>query len=253
MPLSAPVRARLAKAADDNGFDLPGLPQGDWLAFASSHAPVRIWLTAVNDGLLLAGISQPQVLRALADHGVPFTSPLPPGACGARGVTHFEHLHRMLRRAFFLSRTLPDELWKRFEGRTAALPRTTEAERWVIQRVGQDIFREGLLDYWDRRCAMTGLAVPDLLRASHIKPWADCERDEERLDVWNGLLLAPHLDAAFDGGWITVADDGEVLVAPALGRDDRRQLGLDVSLRVERLADGHRKYLPWHRERWRGR
>ncbi|MDC0682621.1 HNH endonuclease signature motif containing protein [Sorangium atrum] len=50
---------------------------------------------------------------------------------------------------------------------------------------------------------MTGLAVPALLRASHIKPWADCETDAERLDVYNGILLAPHLDAAFDRGFIT--------------------------------------------------
>jgi len=28
--------------------------------------------------------------------------------------------------------------------------------------------------------------------------------DSERLDVFNGLLLAPHLDAAFYGGFITV-------------------------------------------------
>ena len=52
---------------------------------------------------------------------------------------------------------------------------------------------------------MTGLDVPELLRASHIKPWADCGTDAERLDVFNGLLLAPHLDAAFDAGFITIA------------------------------------------------
>jgi len=62
-----------------------------------------------------------------------------------------------------------------------------------------------LLDLWEGRCAVTGLAVPELLRASHIKPWADCETDAERLDVYNGFLLAPHLDAAFDLGFITVA------------------------------------------------
>ena len=54
---------------------------------------------------------------------------------------------------------------------------SSEAERLVVQRIGQNLFREGLLDLWGRalRCAATGLAVPALLRASHIKPWADCE------------------------------------------------------------------------------
>jgi hypothetical protein len=43
-----------------------------------------------------------------------------------------------------------------------------------------------------------------------------------------------------------------LLVAPGQapviqGEEDRRILGLDRSLRVDRLADGHRRYLPWHR------
>lgn len=49
---------------------------------------------------------------------------------------------------------------------------------------------------------------PELLRTSHTKPWADCDTDAELLDVLNGLPLASHLDAAFDRGFITVADDG---------------------------------------------
>jgi hypothetical protein len=68
-----------------------------------------------------------------------------------------------------------------------------------------------------------------LLRASHTKPWADCETDAERLDVYNGILLAPHLDAAFDQGFITVADDGTIVVSDALGADARTVLGLDCA------------------------
>jgi putative restriction endonuclease len=70
-----------------------------------------------------------------------------------------------------------------FEKQTAALPRATEVERLVVQRVGQDLFRNGLLDYWEGRCAITRLAVPQLLRASHIRPWADCTAEADWLDV----------------------------------------------------------------------
>ena len=154
----------------------------------------------------------------------------------------------LLRRAFQLSRTLPDELLHAFEKKVATLPKTTEAERLVVQRVGQDIFRAGLIDYWEGRCAITGLAIPELLRASHIKPWADCAADAERLDVFNGLLLAPHLDAAFDKGFITVADDGAVILSPALSDEALAILGLNQPLRLSALADGHRTYLPWHRQ-----
>lgn len=158
-------------------------------------------------------------------------------------------LHRLLRRAFQLSKALPNELLHTFEKQVAALPKTTEAERLVVQRVGQNLFRDGLLDLWEGRCAATGLAVRALLRASHIKPWADCETDAERLDVYNGILLAPHLDAAFDRGFITVQDDGAIVVSDALQADGRVILGLDRPLRARSLADGHRAYLPWHRDR----
>jgi HNH endonuclease len=94
----------------------------------------------------------------------------------------------------------------RFRARTANLPQTTEAERLVIQRVGQDVFREALLDYWGGRCPLTGITEPALLRASHIRPWAGCT-DEQRLDVHNGLLLSALWDAAFDRGLISFADD----------------------------------------------
>lgn len=152
-------------------------------------------MTAYGDVVVVA-FSQMNVWSSLAGLGASFPSPLPDGACGARGVITYDQLHHLLRRAFLLSRALPDELWKAFAEKTAALPRTTEAERLVVQRVGQDMFRVGLLDFWDGRCAITGLAVPALLRASHVKPWAACELDAERLDVFNGFLLAAHLDAA---------------------------------------------------------
>ena len=116
-----------------------------------------------------------------------------------------------------------------------------------MQRVGQDIFRRGLLEYWDGRCAITGLAVPELLRASHIKPWAACETDAERLDIFNGLLLAAHLDAAFDAGFITVAQDGAVLVSNILPFEARSVLGLHGTPQVRQLHRAHERYLPSHR------
>ena len=136
-----------------------------------------------------------------------------------------------------------------FQSQTATLPRSTEVERSIIQRVGQDIFRRGLLEYWNSRCAITDLAVPELLRASHIKPWADCENDSERLDIFNGYLLAPSLDAAFDAGFITVADTGEILVSDLLGKEARGLLGLDQVMKLRGVADEHRRYPFWHRSK----
>jgi putative restriction endonuclease len=246
--ISSVVASLIDKAAVDNGFDQELPREGDWLGFASTQCPLRIWLGTSGDGVFLAAFSHHNVTHALSGYGTLMAvSSLPKGAPGARTVIGIPALHRLLRRAFQLSKTLPDELLHTFEKTTAALPKMTEAERLVLQRVGQNIFREGLLEFWEGRCAITGLAVTPLLRASHIKPWADCQSDAERLDVYNGLLLAPQLDAAFDCGFITVADDGTVIIASELDDEARRLLGLDVPLQLHGLAEGHRTYLPWHR------
>ncbi|AKF86364.1 hypothetical protein MFUL124B02_25805 [Myxococcus fulvus 124B02] len=248
MSLSPILVSRVEKAATDNGFDQALDPEGDWLVFASTQCPLRVWLGAFGDAVFLAAFSQQNVARALDEYGTAMAAPMPKGAAGGRTVPDVPVLHRLLRRAFQLSKALPNELLHTFEKQVAALPKTTEAERLVVQRVGQNLFREGLLDLWEGRCAVTGLAVPALLRASHIKPWADCKTDAERLDVYNGILLAPHLDAAFDLGFITVQDDGAIVVGDALDADARAILGLDQPMRVRGLADGHRAYLPWHRD-----
>lgn len=245
--LDASVATRLEKAAVDNGFDLERETVAGWLAYESTHAPLHIWLTADGAGTPVVAMSRADVDSSLKDYGLPAGGWMPQGAVSARTVPTVPALHRLLRRAYQLARTLPHELLRTFKEKTATLPRTTEAERLVVQRVGQDLFRAGLLDYWDGRCAVTGLAVPELLRASHIKPWAACETDAERLDVFNGLLLAPQLDAAFDKGFITVTDGGDVVVSARLTTEHRAVLGLDVPLRVDGLADGHRRYLEWHR------
>jgi putative restriction endonuclease len=245
--ISPALATLLEKVAVDNGFDLALPRHGGWLGFASSQAPLRIWLTTRGGKHYLAAVSRHNVAAALGDHGVEAADALPEGALGARAVGDLPSLHRLVRRAFQLSKALPDELLHAFESAVSAMPKATEAERLVVQRVGQDIFRAGLVEYWEGRCAITGLAVPELLRASHIKPWADCATDAERLDVFNGLLLAPHLDAAFDRGFITVDDDGAVIVSSVLADEDRRVLGFHELLRVRALADGHRAYLPWHR------
>ena len=247
--LSHIVVTRLEKAAVDNGFDLM-LTRGDtWLGFASTQSPLRIWLGSADAVPFAVGLSQQNVADGLTECGAPLSLQLPAGAVAGRATVDVPILNRLLRRAFQLSKTLPNELLVTFNRQTAGLPKTTEAERLVVQRVGQDVFRAGLIEFWEGRCAITGLAVIELLRASHIKPWADCESDAERLDVFNGLLLAPHLDAAFDRGFMTVGDDGAVVVADVLDDEACRLLGVTGAMRVRGLHEGHRKYLPWHRER----
>jgi predicted restriction endonuclease len=118
----------------------------------------------------------------------------------------------------------------------------------VKQRVGQDTFREALLDYWGGACAVTGIAIPEMLRASHAKPWAKCESDEERLDVFNGFLLSANLDALFDRGLISFDPEGKMLVSSQISAQQRSLIGLADRLVLRWVAAEHLSYLAWHRQ-----
>lgn len=84
------------------------------------------------------------------------------------------------------------------------LPQSTERRALVRQRVNQSYFRDMLLEVYHKRCCLTGIAVPELLVASHIKPWAACESAADRLTARNGLLLDALHDRAFDRGLMTI-------------------------------------------------
>jgi len=128
----------------------------------------------------------------------------------------------LLRRAAQLQRALPSvpekEYAKQVAEALAADPSAmgTEVEAIVKRRVGQSVFRKALMDYWGSQCAVTGVAIPEVLRSSHCKPWADCRSDAERLDVYNGLLLTANLDALFDKGLITFTDQGGIIISETL-------------------------------------
>jgi hypothetical protein len=93
------------------------------------------------------------------------------GAVRALSVVGSAALHALIGRLYRLALSLPPEPLLEFEKHVAGLPRETEVERLIVQRIGQDVFRKSLMDYWGGRCPITGIDQPKLLRASHIKPW----------------------------------------------------------------------------------
>jgi HNH endonuclease len=121
----------------------------------------------------------------------------------------------------------------------------TTGKALIDARLGQGKFREDLMRLWDSACAVTGCTVPEVLRASHVKPWRKCS-NKERLDSQNGLLLGANLDALFDDGLISFEDNGEMLVSDHITAKDRRELGLGRKLRKvpSELLTG---YLRYHR------
>ncbi len=228
-------RIRLEKAAADCGFERTAvLNRNGSLELRSAQFPEVVCISTEEAAGYRVVASVPAMLDNVSG-----------GSVLVRGV---EQLYRVLQHASAVARTMPNRIADQFRAKTQLLPKSTDAERLVVQRVGQHLFRGALLDYWRGRCCVTGLAVPALLRASHIKPWAKCASDDERLDVFNGLLLAPHIDALFDGGWISFSDRGSVLVSKELSNAARAQLGVASGWSIQGLTPGHAKYLEHHRE-----
>jgi hypothetical protein len=137
---------------------------------------------------------------------------------------------------------------ERFRGEVEAIPDVTEREEVRKARVGQGRFRQLLLELWGARCAVTGVEIPALLAASHIKPWR-CASNAERLDTHNGLLVLPQYDRLFDRGFISFADDGSLLLSPALPRDKLDLLGVREDARLKALEKAHRPFMAFHRDR----
>ncbi len=247
--LNVLISHSIKKVGRDVGFDVQTQTEFE-IQLESSHAPLKcsVWLTCNQE--FIVGLSMSNVAHALATDGEQVIEPseLPVGGlliAGSFKVLDISELETFLKRAWQLSRTLPNALIGRFEKALAAVS-TTEREATVKQRVGQTLFREGLLALWGGRCAITGLDAPELLRASHAKPWADSS-DTERLDVFNGLLLAAHWDAAFDSGLITISTNGHVVPSAALSDATKEVLRVTDVLQI-RVQAQHEPYLAWHRE-----
>lgn len=120
----------------------------------------------------------------------------------------------------------------------------TEKQQLVKARIGQGQFRDQLLSYW-RKCCLTGCELQGVLRASHIKPWRTSS-NAERLDMYNGLLLSPNMDALFDKGLISFQDTGEIMVSSQLSEPTLKSLGCSFKMRVA-LKPEHAKYIAHHR------
>ena len=240
------VRTEAQKAAWDNGYRLEREAKDGWLRYASTTAPGSIWIGG--------GSSQwPWLLSiehsgVLAEIGTLPASPAPGPGITTFALSTLSQLHAVLDRVYKLAVSLPEAPLLRFRAATASLPRTTEAERLVIQRIGQDVFRDALMDYWGGRCPLTGITEPALLRASHIVPWSDCS-DEQRLDVHNGFLLSALWDAAFDKGLVSFNDDGMARVSSSLSEAAGDALGVAGVPPLPGLRDAHRANLAAHRAR----
>jgi putative restriction endonuclease len=240
--------SELRDAANEHGYRIGPEEAAGWVFFRSASAPAEIALAA-------AGPAGPFFL-SVAHQGVAQTldarpaTPCANGHAGAFEFTTRDDVHAAVGAVYRLSVSLPDFPLEKFQKAVAGIG-DTEGERAQKFRIGQNIFREALVEYWNGSCPLSGISSPELLKASHMMPWSHCKSDAQRLDVYNGLLLSALWDAAFDAGLVTFDDDGKVLPSPRMEIAALAELKV-AGARQLVLRDEHRPYLAYHRsEIWK--
>lgn len=244
-------RSLVEKAGYENGFENVLKSSEAGVRLASSRHPVIVEITAgKNEGTWKLHFSDnldiPELKRNL-------NKPLfPPNEISPWDR---QTLAVVLERAAELGIALPDTPVKKYEDKIAAFlkgnpaERGTEREQLVRQRIGQDLYREALMQYWKGSCAVTTIDIPQMLKASHAKPWKNCDTDSERLNVYNGFLLSANLDSLFDSGLISFTDQGDIVYSSNISSSQILTIGLPSNACLRWIDEKHLPFLAWHRER----
>lgn len=105
-------------------------------------------------------------------------------------------------------------------------------------RLGQSYFRKMVLANYGYKCCVTGLNIPQTLRASHIVAWAEDKKN--RMNPENGLCLSATYDAAFDKHLISFDEDYRMIV----GKEIRNYYTNDAAKEYFDKYEGKRIIMP---------
>ena len=123
--------------------------------------------------------------------------------------------------------------------------------REVKTRINQNVFRQIVLANYNRKCAITGIDMPDLLVASHIIPWSINEN--ERLNPENGICLSALYDRAYDKGLIGITEKYKIILSSELKSKEKKEFypllfgdlsGMEIQLPQKYLPK--KEFLQYH-------
>lgn len=89
----------------------------------------------------------------------------------------------------------------------------TDKRRVTRERV---FFKKAVLSAYNDRCFISGCALPQMLVASHIKPYSRCRSEADRVSPDNGICLNTFYDKAFDSGLMTITPSMKIYISPIL-------------------------------------
>lgn len=124
----------------------------------------------------------------------------------------------------------------------------TDVEKIVKTRVSQGSFRRLLL-LECHHCNLCDISTTSVLRASHIKEWAESSK-EERIDANNGLLLCANHDALFDRHLISFEPDtGNICISASIDDEQRNALNISESARLS-MNERMKAYMQIHYQKF---
>lgn len=241
---------RLTEVAIENGYRVATDSTGvGWMTFRSTSVQGEIALGLITEnGPFLLCVALKAVSKVIELDEI---RPTPTGFSKVFLVESREKLFDSVKRIYQESPLTGETSYsslKEYEERTADLDKT-ESDRMNRERIGQSIFRSTLLKYWNNTCPLTGITDHELLRASHIIPWSECEAAADRLCLYNGLLLSAHWDAAFDKFLVTFGDDGEARFSRRLSNSALGVLQHFGNTKIL-LEPDHLVWMEWHRNKF---
>jgi predicted restriction endonuclease len=133
----------------------------------------------------------------------------------------------------------------------------TERTLLIKARLGQGKFRKNVIEFWQigETCVLTGISVRELLIASHIRSWRDCESSYDKLNGANGIILCAQADKLFDKHLLSFKHshgNWETIISKRIDHVQLRRLGIEsgMRLRSEHLSPSKeskvRQYLEEH-------
>lgn len=115
----------------------------------------------------------------------------------------------------------------------------------------QELFKTLVHEHMPQ-CPFTKITDERLLTASHIKPNAQCLKENKKSeaeDYLNGLSLSPTYDRLFDKGYITFSDEGNLICGSEVNSYSWGKLSINPNSykRYNIMPEGREKYLEYHR------
>lgn len=241
---------QLTEVAAENGYRVSSDSIDDgWMTFRSMSVHGEIALGLISEtGPFLLCIALRSISKVIDSAKI---HPTPKGFSNAFLVESRGELFDAVKRVYQESQLIGESDYSSFEEfkeRTADIG-TTESERKTRVRIGQPIFRSALLKFWNFTCPLTGITDSELLIASHIIPWNECETDMDRLCQYNGLLLSSLWDSAFDKFLVTFDTDGVARFSRRLSYSARGVLQRIGKTKIQ-LEANHQVWMKWHRNKF---